>query len=333
MDLADFDYPLEPGRIAQQPIEPRDAARLLHTPDMTDHRFADLPKLLRPDDVVVLNSTRVRRARLRAVRANTGGTVEVLLLDRVTDTEWEALLRPARRIRKGAELSVEGTTLVVVGDPVEGRVRLSSDGDVEALAAAHGSVPLPPYITSNLADPDDYQTVYAEVAGSAAAPTAGLHFSHRLMEELMDRAIAIVKVDLHVGLGTFRPIATERVEDHVMHAERFRIDTDAAEYINEAAVVGRRIVAVGTTVVRALESAVVEGTVVPGERSTSLFIRPGFEFQVVDALITNFHLPRSSLIVMVAAFMGDRWRLAYETALEREYRFLSFGDAMMAARS
>lgn len=209
---------------------------------------------------------------------------------------------------------------------------VSSESDVEAVAAAHGKMPLPPYILADLADPDGYQTVFADVPGSAAAPTAGLHFSSHLLTAIAAKGIEVAQIDLHVGLGTFRPISSERVENHRMHAEQYEIAPRAADSINQTRADGRRIVAVGTTVVRALESAASRGRVVAGADSTSLFIRPGYDFEIIDALITNFHVPRSSLIVMVAAFMGDAWRNAYEVALARGYRFLSFGDAMMAER-
>lgn len=332
MELTQFDYSLDRERIAQQPAEPRDAARLLHTADMTDHLFSDLPELLRPDDLLVLNTTRVRRARLRGQRVDTGGAIEALLLERSSGGEWEALVRPARRIRIGVEFDVAGHRFTVIRGPEDGRVVLSSQSDVEAVAAAHGSTPLPPYIVADLPNPDDYQTVFAEIPGSAAAPTAGLHFSSALLEAIEAKGVEMARIDLHVGLGTFRPITAAHVENHLMHAEQYEIPTAAADAVNQARADGRRIVAVGTTVVRALESAASHGRVSPGQDTTSLFIRPGYGFEIVDALITNFHVPRSSLVVMVAAFMGDAWRNAYDAALERGYRFLSFGDAMMAVR-
>ncbi len=332
VDTGRFEYTLDPGRIAQRPAQPRDSARLLYTPDLSDHRFSDLPALLRPDDLVVINTTRVRPARLSGTRVDTGGGIELLLLDQIATGEWEALIRPARRIRAGVVIDVAGAHFEVRSDPVDGRVLVATESDVEATAAAHGAMPLPPYIVEQLAQPDDYQTVYAQVPGSAAAPTAGLHFTKRGFDGLMRRGIDIAEVDLHVGLGTFRPITTKSIEDHHMHTERYFVSARAAAQVSRARHDGRRIVAIGTTVVRTLESAVKDGDVREGPGSTDLFIKPGFSFSVVDVLVTNFHIPRSSLIVMVAAFMGDGWRTSYDAALARGYRFLSFGDAMLAER-
>jgi len=333
VDADQFDYALDPLRIAQHPVHPRDAARLLHTPDMSDHPFTDLPWLLRPDDLMVINTTRVRPARLTGARIDTGGGIELLLLDQTASGEWEALIRPARRIRAGVVIDVAGAHFEVRSDPREGRVLVATESDVEATAAAHGAVPLPPYIVEPLAEPEDYQTVYAQTPGSAAAPTAGLHFTQRVFDGLDQRGIEIAEVDLHVGLGTFRPIATETIEAHHMHTERYFVSEQAAAQINRARREQRRIVAIGTTVVRALESAAQHGDIWEGPGSTDLFIRPGFQFAVVDVLVTNFHIPRSTLIVMVAAFMGvEGWRASYDAALARGYRFLSFGDAMLAER-
>ena len=332
MDADLFDYSLEPERIAQHPVRPRDAARLLHTPDMTDHRFFELPSLLRPDDLVVINTTRVRRARLEGRRTDTGGAIELLLLDQTATGAWESLIRPSRRIKPGVVVDVAGVQFEVRSEPVDGRVLIAADVDVETAASAHGSMPLPPYIHEPLDDPDDYQTVYADEPGSAAAPTAGLHFTQGVFDGLATRGIEVVAVDLHVGLGTFRPISVESVEAHDMHTEQYSISDQVAAYINEARDRGRRIVAIGTTVVRALESAGADGEVAAGLGATDLFIRPGYDFQVVDVLVTNFHIPRSTLIVMVAAFMGDKWLDSYEAARQRGYRFLSFGDAMLAER-
>ncbi len=323
--VAAYHYDLPDEAIAQSAIEPRDAARLLDTRTMADHTVAELPELLEPDDVVVVNSTRVRAARLRGIKP-TGGSVELLLLSEV-EGGWECLIRPARRLRRGTRLEVEGTSARVISDPAEGRVVIEFDGDVEALAAAAGEVPLPPYIRGAIAT-DRYQTVYADRTGSAAAPTAGLHLTYDLLARLAEASIDVTTIDLEVGLGTFRPITAGHLDDHRMHAERYTIPPETAELVRS----GRRVVAVGTTVVRALESAALGGTVRPGTATTDLFIRPGFEFRCVDVLMTNFHVPGSSLVVMIAAFMGRSWRTAYDTALERGYRFLSFGDAMICER-
>lgn len=327
-ELAAFWYRLPEDAIAQSPVDPRDQARLLDTRSLADHRVADLDELLEPDDVVVINTTRVRRARLRA-RKGTGGSVELLLLAETPDG-WESLVRPARRIRRGTRLIVAGHEASVVRGPEQGRVvvRFPSDVDVEALAGSVGQVPLPPYIREQI-DPNRYQTVYASRVGSAAAPTAGLHLTPALLGRLEARGIAIATIDLEVGLGTFRPISASRLDDHRMHPERYTVPEETAVLVNS----GRRTVAIGTTVVRALESAAHTGRVQAGSRVTDLFIRPGHVFQSVDLLMTNFHVPASSLLVMLAAFMGPGWRDAYATALQRGYRFLSLGDAMLCERA
>ncbi len=332
MKRSAFEYDLPPDRIAQHPMEPRDRARLLRTSDLADFTFADLPTLLHRDDVVVLNDTRVRRARLTGRKRDSGGAVELLLLERLRDGYWEAMVKPARRIRPGTELDLGGRRVTVVEPPVDGVVVVAAEFDLDELAEQMGTVPLPPYIHEPLADPADYQTVYARRIGSAAAPTAGLHFTPAVLGGLADRGIEVRSIDLHVGMGTFRPIATDDVSDHVMHRERYEIPEETARAVTTAIEDGRRIVAVGTTVVRALESAWEDGQLRSGVGVTDLFIRPGFRFGVVGALVTNFHVPGSTLVAMVAAFMGDRWRLVYDTALARGYRFLSFGDAMLADR-
>lgn len=330
---SDLWYDLPDEAIAQRPVEPRDAARLLDSRDLSDHRFADLPDLLHPGDLVVVNRTRVRAARLRGRRRDTGGAVELLVLSPFGDGTWETLVRPARRLRAGTRVAFAGgVEAELVSDPVEGRarVRLSTD-DPERWFASAGEVPLPPYIHEELDDPERYQTIFADVVGSAAAPTAALHFTDEVVAKLDDRGIAMATVELEVGLGTFRPVATERLADHDMHAERYVVPDAAAESIAEARGRGGRIVAIGTTVVRTLETvADGSGGVVPGTGSTDLFITPGYRFGVVDLLVTNFHVPGSTLVALVAAVLGDRWRDVYATALDRGYRFLSFGDAMLA---
>lgn len=334
MLTADFDYELPEDAIAQSPAEPRDSSRLLVTADMSDHLFSELPDLLGPKDVVVVNDTRVRAARLHLTKTETGGAVELLLLEQREDGQWEALVRPARRLRQGTRLSGEHLTARLVSDPVDGIavVSIDADGDVEEAIERAGEVPLPPYITAALPDAGRYQTVYARTTGSAAAPTAGLHFTEALFERLDRGTAGIVRVELRVGLGTFRPIATETVEDHQMHREWVSVPEETVSAIETARRRGGRVVAIGTTVVRALETAARERTLQPWTGHTDLYITPGFRFRVVDRLVTNFHMPRSSLLVMIAAFMGSRWKEAYATALERGYRFLSFGDAMLCDR-
>lgn len=334
METADFFYELPREAIAQRPVTPRHAARLLDTRDLTDGTFLDLPGLLDPGDLVVVNSTRVRAARLRGRKAETGGAVELLLLDDGGDGRWEALVRPARRIHAGTRLAFGSLEVTVETEPREGTavVRFGDGVDVEAAVAAMGEVPLPPYITEGPVDPDDYQTIFAERVGSAAAPTAGLHISDAVLAEFERHGVGVATLDLSVGLDTFRPISEPRLEDHRMHRERYTIPEATAEKIGRTRSSGGRIVALGTTVVRAIESAVTDGQVVPGSAETDLFITPGHEF-FIDGLVTNFHVPGSTLIVMIAAFVGHRWRMIYETALERGYRFLSFGDAMYAERS
>lgn len=334
MKTSEFDYPLPEKAIAQIPADPRDASRLLVVKGMEDHRFCDLARLLDPGDLVVVNDTRVRAARLFGEKVGTGARIEILLLDRTADGRWEALVRPARRLRSGDGIRLGPITAEVLATPQEGKtfLALSAPGDLEEAIEAHGETPLPPYITTTLADPGRYQTVYAARTGSAAAPTAGLHMTPRVLDELRRRSIDLARVELQVGIGTFRPITAEDVSDHEMHAERISIPAATAEAVDSAHRRGGAVVAIGTTVVRTLESRALGPGVEPGEGETSLFIAPGHRFSVVDRLVTNFHLPRSSLIVMVAAFMGPEWRQVYTAALERGYRFLSFGDAMLADR-
>ncbi|MGH8941498.1 MAG: tRNA preQ1(34) S-adenosylmethionine ribosyltransferase-isomerase QueA [Acidimicrobiia bacterium] len=334
MRVEDFKYPLPESAIAQEAIEPRHVSRLLDTRDMSDHRFLDLPSLLRPGDLVVVNETRVRAARLAGRRLDTGGSVELLLLGARPDGLWEALARPSRRLRPGIVIEIEAIRATIVDGPDKGIVMVDLEApDVEGAIANVGNVPLPPYFQGTLDDPDRYQTMFARTIGSAAAPTAGLHFTEEVATRLRQREIEIAPVDLHVGIDTFRPIATENIEEHVMHSEWCSIPESTAAAVDSARARGGRVVAIGTTVVRTLESfADGAGTVAAGERETNLFLTPGVEFQVVDAVVTNFHVPGSTLVVLVAAFMGDRWREAYQIALQRGYRFLSFGDAMLAER-
>jgi S-adenosylmethionine:tRNA ribosyltransferase-isomerase len=336
METASFEYHLPPERIAQTPVEPRHASRLLDTRDLSDHRFLDLPKLLRAGDLVVVNNTKVRHARLRGTKVETGGAVEMLVLRRLDDETWEAMVRPSRRLRRGTDLRFGDIAAELVDDPVNGiaHVRMKAPVDIEAALTGVGEMPLPPYITTRLDRPERYQTIFADQPGSAAAPTAGLHFTSEVVGALDASGIALASVELQVGLATFRPISAESVEDHQMHRETCRIDAAAAQAVTDCRRRGGRVVAIGTTVVRTLETfGTGDGLVDVGSRDTDLFLAPGSAFNVVDLLVTNFHLPRSSLLVLVEAFMGPRWRAAYATAVERRYRFLSFGDAMLCERA
>jgi S-adenosylmethionine:tRNA ribosyltransferase-isomerase len=329
MRLADYDYELPPAAIAQTPIEPRDAARLLvdrGPGEAPAHRHVrDLPDLLRPGDVVVVNETRVIPARLRVRRA-TGGAAEVLLVEPAADGAWLALVRPSAKLRDGEALfAADGTPVVEVGARAGAQrlVRLLvADADLER----YGEVPLPPYIDAALDDPERYQTVYARLPGSVAAPTAGLHLTPEVLGALGDRGIAVAPVELVVGLDTFKPVTATDPAEHRMHSERYRVPTETLD----ACAAAERVVAVGTTTVRALESAAATGELIG---RTTLFIRRPFSWRVVDVLLTNFHLPRTTLLMMIDAFIGPRWRELYGTALADGYRFLSFGDAMLLERA
>lgn len=344
MRLELFDYPLPPGRIAQTPIEPRDASRLLvlHADGSREHRrFLDLPEYLNPGDLLVFNDTRVLPARVHG-RKETGARVELLLLNRLAAGKWEALAYPGRRLAPGARLLFgEGELTAEVLDRGEEGTRIlqfhSEGGPEEADVLLHrlGEVPLPPYIHERLEDADRYQTLYAREEGSAAAPTAGLHFTPRVFDALAAKGVHAAFVTLHVGIATFRPVKTETVEEHEMHAEWYSIPEVTARAVNECA---GRVIAVGTTTLRCLESAALEaagpeGRIRAGSAVTRLYMRPGSRFRVVEALVTNFHMPRSSLLILVSAFAGvEPIRAAYQEALEQDYRFLSFGDAMFIER-
>jgi len=334
MYTADFSYDLPADAIAQAAVEPRDSARLLDADTLADHHFSDLPGLLDPGDLVVVNRTRVRRARLLGVK-ETGGRVEALLLNPLGDGRWEALVRPARRLRRGTVLRFGSISARIVDGPENGKAILVVDmTDAESALLEEGVIPLPPYFKGRLDDDERYQTVYSDRVGSAAAPTAGLHFTAGVLAALDERGVHRAAVDLEIGLDTFRPIGTETLEGHVMHTERYRVGEDVAAAVEATGEAGGRVVAIGTTVVRALESAAgPDGVVSAGSGTTDLFITPGYRFRVVDRLVTNFHVPGSTLVVLLAAFMGDGWREVYAAALERKYRFLSFGDAMIVGRS
>lgn len=328
MESAAFDYDLPDEAIAQTPASPRDSSRLLVTGDEVSHLVTkDFPTLLREGDVVVLNDTRVLPARMNLAKP-TGGQVEVLALEPVDDGRWEALVRPSRRVPEGTVLhAADGTPVLRVDEATgEGTRFVQPLGTaMEQTLAALGTVPLPPYITAPLGDAERYQTVYADSATSVAAPTAGLHLTDGGLARCREVGAEVVTVELSVGVGTFRPLETDVLDDHAMHSERYRVDPTAWAAIQRA----ERVVAVGTTVVRTLESVAVTGELAG---RTDLFITPGFDFQVVDALMTNFHMPRSTLLVMIEAFAGPGWRDWYATALAEGYRFLSFGDAMFLER-
>lgn len=329
----EFDYALPKAAIAQQPTEPRDAARLLRADVLEDRMFSELPALLVPGDLLVVNRTKVRSARIRGTKRDTGGAVELLLTRRLDEDRWEALARPARRIRTGTELNLGRIKGKVLSDPVAGEVvvALSADtGEVEDVLRDDGEMPLPPYIHVPLTDANRYQTVFARTLGSAAAPTAALHFTDGLVKSLQASDISIAEVDLEVGLDTFRPISETVINEHEMHRETWEVPQGAADAVAACRERGNRVVAVGTTVVRTLESAAqMDGLVRPGRGETDLFISPGYRLRAVDAVVTNFHAPRTTLIVMIAALLGDRWREVYQHALQSGYRFLSFGDAMI----
>lgn len=333
MDRTEFHYDLPAELIAQQPLPERTASRLLVIDgDSTeDRRFSDLPGLLKAGDLLVLNDTRVIRARLRG-RKPTGGRVE-MLLERITGNRTAtAQIKASRSPGDGTELRLANGISAQVLDRHGPLFRLQFNTDIEPLLEAYGEVPLPPYIRRRAAPEDRarYQTVYARDDGSVAAPTAGLHFDAELIRALHERGIETAFLTLHVGIGTFAPVRTQRIEDHRLHSEWCRITSALCERIRQSRQQGRRIVAVGTTAVRALESAAQGGELKPFEGETSLFIRPGYRFRVVDALITNFHLPQSTLLMLVCAFAGrDRVMAAYGHAVAERYRFFSYGDAML----
>ena len=338
MKTSDFDYYLPQELIAQTPVYPRDTSRLLvynRETKTTEHkRFYDIKNYLKKGDVLVRNNTRVLPARMFGYTKN-GGKVEVLLLKRFNLNEWEVLVKPGKKARVGAklvlseELSLE--VLSTIDETGSRVVRFDYNGVFEDIIARIGEMPLPPYITEKLKEQGRYQTVYAKVDGSAAAPTAGLHFTDELLKEIKDMGVEIVDVLLHVGLGTFRPVKSEDILSHHMHSEYYEIDEKACEVINKAKKEGRRIIAVGTTSVRTLESASDEfGFVKPTKDNTEIFIYPSYKFKCVDGLITNFHLPKSTLIMLVSALATREEILSlYNLAVEEKYRFFSFGDACL----
>lgn len=344
MRTDDFDYDLPSGLIAQEPARPRDSCRLLvldRASGQVDHRvFSDVVDYLNDGDVLVVNETRVLPARLRGVKDETGGAVEVLLLRERYTGAWECLVKPGRRLKPGAKMVfADGAMTGLVVETIdEGGSRLVqftlAAGESDFLDIVHriGELPLPPYITRTVDDPEAYQTVFSRDERSAAAPTAGLHFTPELLERIARAGVRVETVELDVGIDTFRPVAEDDPENHRIHTEHFRVSKCAAEAVNAAKARGKRVIAVGTTSVRALESAydVELGRLTAAEGATSLFILPGYHFRVVDAMITNFHVPRSTLLMMVSAFAGRGPIMhAYDVAMRERYRFLSFGDAML----
>ena len=338
MLVTDFDYELPQELIAQHPMEPRDHSRLLvvdkKTGEIEHKHFYDLVNYLKPGDVLVFNDTRVIPARLHGTK-DTGAHVEVFLLTRRDATDWEVLVRPGKKLQVGAKInfSDELSCEVIEHTDFGGRVvRFKYDGIFEEILDRLGETPLPPYITAPLEDKERYQTVYNRERGSAAAPTAGLHFTKELLQKIKEIGCEEVFVTLHVGLGTFRPVSEAKIEDHKMHKEFYTVSQEAADAVNKAKAEGRRIIAVGTTAVRTLEAAGADGQLHAGSSWTNIFIYPGYKFKCMDALVTNFHLPESTLIMLVSALAGREHILnAYKIAVENRYRFFSFGDAMFIA--
>ena len=339
MKTSDFNYDLPERLIAQTPVEPRDSSRMMvcnrNNNLREDRIFHDIAAYLRPGDVMVLNETRVIPARLLGVKESTGVPTEFLLLKRREIDTWEALVKPGRRLHAGDTVSFgDGLLRAEIQDNTDagGRVvRFIYDGVFENLLEKLGEMPLPPYIHEKLQDPGRYQTVYARLDGSAAAPTAGLHFTPQLLEKVRAMGVEIVPVLLHVGLGTFRPVKEEDVEKHLMHSEYYEVSAEAAQRINDARKKGGRLLCIGTTSMRTIETvADEEGVIHPGSGMTSIFIKPGVKIKAVDMLLTNFHLPQSTLLMLVSTMMGRENALdAYREAVQKEYRFFSFGDCML----
>lgn len=338
MKTSDFYFDLPEELIAQDPLEDRSASRLLvlnKETGETEHKiFRDIVNLINPGDCLVLNNTRVIPARLLGVKEDTGAHVEVFLLKKLTKDTWETLVKPGKKLKPGARVIFgDGLLKATILDTMEEgarKVLFEYDGIFEEVLDKLGEMPLPPYITHKLKDRDRYQTVYARYDGSAAAPTAGLHFTNELLAELEAKGVRIAYVTLHVGLGTFRPVKVDDVTNHHMHSEHYVVTEEAADIINSTKANGGRVICVGTTSCRTIESASDDtGKVIPGESDTQIFIYPGYSFKVLDALITNFHLPESTLVMLVSALAGkDNIMKAYREAIDLKYRFFSFGDAM-----
>ena len=339
MNTADFDFDLPEELIAQTPLEKRDASRLLvvdkETGAFSDQHFDQIIDQLQPGDALVMNNTRVLPARLYGIKPETGGHVELLLLKNTQGDDWEVLAKPAKRLRVGAQISFgDGRLTATVIEELEhgGRiVRFSYEGIFLEVLESLGEMPLPPYIHEKLADRERYQTVYAKENGSAAAPTAGLHFTEELLEQIAAKGVKLVYLTLHVGLGTFRPVSVDSLDDHEMHSEFYSLSEEAAQILRQVKAKGGRVIAVGTTSIRTLETigSKFQGQIQADSGWTNIFIKPGYDWKVVDAFSTNFHLPKSTLVMLVSAFAGRSLTLeAYEHAIAERYRFFSFGDAM-----
>ncbi|SMB95724.1 S-adenosylmethionine--tRNA ribosyltransferase-isomerase [Desulfonispora thiosulfatigenes DSM 11270] len=339
MKLSDFDYFLPEELIAQHPLEQRDSSRMLvldkKSGNIEHKSFSDLIDYLSPNDVVVINNTKVIPARLYGVKENTGAKIEVVLLRQSEEVDcWEALVKPGKKLKAGTNIIFgEGKLIgeVLKTTDIGGRIiKFKYQGIFNEILNELGQMPLPPYITERLEEQGRYQTVYAEHSGSAAAPTAGLHFTPEVLEKLKNKNIEVVEILLHVGLGTFRPVKVENIEEHNMHPEYFKVSEEAADKLNRAMKQNKRIIAVGTTSTRTLEAVGKTGEVIPGEGWTDIFIYPGYSFKIVSGLVTNFHLPKSTLIMLVSTLAGRENVLkAYHEAVEKKYRFFSFGDAML----
>ena len=339
MNTSDFYYDLPQEQIAQTPVEPRDSSRLMvldrQSGQVTHRHFRDILDDLQPGDCLIVNDSRVLPSRIYGVKEETGAHVEFLLLKQRGKDEWEALAGPGRRAKPGARFTFgDGLLKAEVTEVLEGGnrvVKFEYEGNFFHILEQVGQMPLPPYITEKLQDQERYQTVYSKELGSAAAPTAGLHFTQELMAKLREKGVKIGYVTLHVGLGTFRPVKVENIEEHKMHSEHYELPEETAQMIRECKANGGRVIAVGTTSCRTLESvATFEGEIKAAEGWTNIFIYPGYQFKVLDGLITNFHLPESTLIMLVSAFSGyENTMNAYRIAVEEKYRFFSFGDAML----
>ena len=339
MNTADFDFDLPEELIAQTPLEKRDASRLLvvdkETGVFSDQHFDQIIDQLQPGDALVMNNTRVLPARLYGIKPETGGHVELLLLKNTQGDDWEVLAKPAKRLRVGSHISFgDGRLTATVVDELDhgGRiVRFAYEGIFLEVLESLGEMPLPPYIHEKLADRERYQTVYAKENGSAAAPTAGLHFTEELLEQIAAKGVKLVYLTLHVGLGTFRPVSVDSLDDHEMHSEFYSLSEEAAQTLRQVKANGGRVIAVGTTSIRTLETigSKFQGQIQADSGWTNIFIKPGYDWKVVDAFSTNFHLPKSTLVMLVSAFAGRSLTLeAYEHAIAERYRFFSFGDAM-----
>lgn len=339
MQVKDFDYHLPEERIAQYPLKQRDASKLMVVDvaqeQLQDKVFTDIVDYLRAGDLLVFNDTRVIPARLIGKRA-TGASIEVFLLKQLGADEWEVLVKPGRKALPDTEIvfGADFKCQVISKTDFGGRiVKFEYQGVFNELLEKYGAMPLPPYIKAKLEDRERYQTIYSKHSGSVAAPTAGLHFTPELLERLQAKGVQTAFVTLHVGIGTFRPVSVENIQEHKMHSEEYQITPQVATLVNQAKAAGRRVIAVGTTAIRTLESATVAGELVAGSGSTEIFIYPGYSFKTVDAIITNFHLPQSTLIMLVAAYAGRELTLrAYEHAVQNDYRFFSFGDAMFLSK-